>query len=113
MTVDLAVVGRRPQDLPAGVDLAAYRIVQEALTNVVRHSRVPSARVAVRYGDGGVGLTITNPGAVLRPPATGFGLAGMRRRAAALRGTFRAGPTKDGFEVAAWLPVRTADGDAA
>ena len=113
VTVDLDVVGRRPPDLPAGVDLAAYRIVQEALTNVVRHSRVPSARVAVRYEDSGVELTITNPGAAPRAPATGFGLAGMRRRATALRGTFRAGPTKDGFEVAAWLPVRASDGGAA
>jgi signal transduction histidine kinase len=113
VAVDLAVTGRRPAELAPAVDLAAYRIVQEALTNVVRHSPVPAARVAVRYEESGIELMITNPGTALRPREGGFGLAGMRRRATVLRGTFRAGPTADGFEVAARLPLLPAGGGAA
>jgi signal transduction histidine kinase len=112
VAVDLAVSGHRPADLAPAVDLAAYRIVQEALTNVVRHSPVPSARVAVRYEESGIELMVTNPGTGLRLLDVGFGLAGMRRRATALRGTFRAGPTAGGFEVAARLPAQAAGGGA-
>jgi signal transduction histidine kinase len=110
VAVDLAVTGHRPADLAPAVDLAAYRIVQEALTNVVRHSPVPSARVAVRYEESGIELMVTNPGTALRSLDLGFGLAGMRRRATALRGTFRAGPTAGGFEVVARLPAQAAAG---
>jgi signal transduction histidine kinase len=77
-----------PARLPAGLDLSAYRIVQEALTNVVRHAGPATARVAVRYTPGG------------------HGIAGMRERAALYGGTLEAAPLPGGgFRVAADLPV--------
>ncbi|MFF8730539.1 sensor histidine kinase [Streptomyces sp. NPDC015171] len=97
-----------PPRLPPGAGLAAFRIVQEALTNVVRHSGSRHARVRVGYGDGVLRLRIDDDG-----PATGAdaggggnGLAGMRERAAALGGTIEAGPRPDGgFRVLAVLPT--------
>ncbi|KUN22833.1 histidine kinase [Streptomyces corchorusii] len=96
-----------PPRLPPGADLAAFRIVQEALTNVVRHSGSRHARVRFAYADGVLRLRIDDDG-----PATGAdaggggnGLAGMRERAAALGGTIEAGPRPDGgFRVLAVLP---------
>jgi signal transduction histidine kinase len=91
------------------VDLAAYRIVQESLTNVVRHAGPASARVQVRYGPGEVVLEITDDGrarvgAGARDSA-GHGIAGMRERAAAVHGTLEAGPrAAGGFRVLARLP---------
>ncbi|MBN0043590.1 sensor histidine kinase [Streptomyces actuosus] len=94
--------------LPPGADLAAFRIVQEALTNVVRHSGSRHARVRLATADGALRLRIDDDG-----PATGAeaggggnGLAGMRERAAALGGTIEAGPRADGgFRVLAVLPL--------
>ncbi|WP_351237141.1 sensor histidine kinase [Streptomyces sp. NPDC002133] len=106
LTVEITTGGTKAA-LPPGADLAAFRIVQEALTNVVRHSGSRTARVAIRYAPGRVDLRVDDDG-----PATGTeqggsgnGLAGMRERAAALGGTIEAGIRPDGgFRVHADLP---------
>ena len=110
--VDVSVAGAaRP--LLAAVDLAAYRIVQESLTNVVRHAQASAAAVSVRYDPGAVVLEVhdngsgdTN-GAATGPD--GHGLIGMRERAAAVGGTLEVGgATGGGFRVRARLPTREA-----
>ncbi|MEU3062875.1 sensor histidine kinase [Streptomyces subrutilus] len=102
---------RRP--LLPGVDLTAYRIVQEALTNVTKHAATTTARVHLHYTDTRVWITITDDGPA-RPVTplgddtgkAGFGLTGMRERAASVGGELRAGPRpEDGFEVATVLPL--------
>jgi signal transduction histidine kinase len=100
-----------PRPLPAGVDVSAYRIVQEALTNTLRHARATTAEVTLRLGDEAVELEVVDDGrghgAHTGPP--GFGLMGMRERAMALGGTCEAGPTAHGgFRVHARLPVEPA-----
>lgn len=106
--VQLDVVGTQ-RALPAAVDLAGYRIVQESLTNVLKHGPVKRATVTVSYEDDAVRLTVSNPtGDVVA--GEGFGIPGMRERVTALGGQFGAGPTGDGrFEVRAEFPVQ---GDA-
>ncbi|GLU47664.1 sensor histidine kinase [Nocardiopsis ansamitocini] len=97
-----------PVRLPAAVDHTAYRIVQEALTNVVRHAGGSAAEVVLEYRQAGIGVMVTDSGPILpaEPPDEGNGLAGMRERALAVGGTFEAGPrTGGGFAVRAWLPV--------
>src|SRR6266542_944234 len=100
-----------PRALPAGVDLAAFRIVQEALTNVARHAGPASATVRVAYGDDDLTVQVDDDG---RGPGGGTsgggnGIPGMRERAAALGGRLRAGPRPGGgFQVLASLPL---DGD--
>ncbi|MFJ3670689.1 sensor histidine kinase [Streptomyces sp. NPDC090106] len=106
----VTVEGTAPT-LPPGADLAAFRIVQEALTNVVRHSGSRHARVCLDSGDGtALRLRIDDDGPATGADAggTGNGLAGMRERAAALGGTIEAGRRPDGgFRVLAVLPLRT------
>ncbi|MGW0707407.1 sensor histidine kinase [Streptomyces sp. NPDC002643] len=102
------VEGEAPT-LPPGTDLAAFRIVQEALTNVVRHSGSRHARVRLERGGGELRLRIDDDGPATGTDAggSGSGLMGMRERAAALGGTIEAGPRDDGgFRVLAVLPVR-------
>ncbi|MFD8275980.1 sensor histidine kinase [Streptomyces flaveolus] len=97
-----------PPRLPPGTDLAAFRIVQEALTNVVRHSGSRRARVHVSRDGGTLRLRIDDDGPATGAEAggSGNGLAGMRERAAALGGTIEAGPRPDGgFRVLASLPL--------
>ncbi|MBW0119362.1 sensor histidine kinase [Pseudonocardia abyssalis] len=95
-----------PRDLPAGVDLAAYRIVQEALTNTRRHAAADSATVLLGYDDEGLTIEVTDDGTASSAPGGGNGLPGMRERAAALGGTFTAGPGPEGgFRVRAHLPT--------
>jgi signal transduction histidine kinase len=106
----------RQVPLPADVDLAAYRIVQEALTNSARHSDGRLATVHLGYGDGALEIEVCDDGPP-RPRGTGppgggaghgsgNGIAGMTERAAALGGTLTAGPRPDGgFEVRARLPL--------
>ena len=97
----------RPAALPAAVELAAYRIVQEALTNVTRHARAHAVTVRVGY-DTGVTIEVDDDGvgAGDAPSEPGNGISGMRERAAALGGTLRAGPRPEGgFAVLAHLPV--------
>jgi signal transduction histidine kinase len=96
-----------PQALPASVDLAVYRIVQEALTNVARHARPASAVVRLGFGAGEFKLEVEDDGpGPLNGYAAGNGIAGMRERVAALGGDFSAGPRNGaGFRVAATLPL--------
>jgi signal transduction histidine kinase len=104
--VDLSLAGElRP--LPAGVGLAAYRVVQEALTNVRRHAGPVPAEVRLAYGPTGLRVTVRNaPGAAVPLPGAGAGLVGMRERVASCGGTFTAGPSSDGgYLVVAEIPV--------
>ncbi|MFE2941066.1 sensor histidine kinase [Streptomyces sp. NPDC059255] len=97
-----------PVALPPGADLAAFRIVQEALTNVVRHSGARTAAVRLGYGPRLLDLRIDDPGPATGGDAggSGNGLVGMEERAAALGGTVEAGPRRDGgFRVRATLPL--------
>ncbi|MGW4170409.1 sensor histidine kinase [Streptomyces chartreusis] len=107
LTVD---VEGEPPRLAPGTDLAAFRIVQEALTNVVRHSGSRHARVHLDHGDGStLRLRIDDDGPATGADAggSGNGLAGMRERAAALGGTIEAGARGDGgFRVLAVLPLK-------
>ncbi|MEU5100232.1 histidine kinase [Streptomyces sp. NPDC020996] len=107
----------RPRPLPPGLDLTAYRIVQEALTNITKHAATPSARVRLDYTPHDLTLTITNE-AGTRPAAAagfpghsrGYGLLGMRERALSAGGTFHAGPRPEGgFEVACTLPLPSSE----
>jgi len=96
-----------PVALPAGVDVSAYRILQEALTNVVRHAGPAEASVVVRYGGGSVEVEVTDDGrgATNAEPA-GYGLAGMRERVELHGGTLEAGgAVAGGFRVRARLPL--------
>lgn len=103
------VEGEAPRLAP-GTDLAAFRIVQEALTNVVRHSGSRHARVHLDHDDGAtLRLRVDDDGPAGGADAggSGNGLAGMRERAAALGGTIEAGPRADGgFRVLAVLPLK-------
>jgi signal transduction histidine kinase len=97
-----------PRPLPRGVDLAAYRIVQEALTNVARHADATSAVVRVRYAVDDLCIEIDDDGRAKhgRRPAPGHGIRGMQERAWALGGDLSAGPRPEaGFRVRARLPI--------
>ena len=103
--VDVAVEGERVA-LPPGLDLAAYRIVQEALTNARRHAPGSAVRICLRWSGGGLEVTVENAGRVAPVTAGGYGLIGMRERVALYGGALEAGPTPDGFAVHASLPFR-------
>jgi signal transduction histidine kinase len=96
-----------PRPLPGEIDLAAYRIIQESVTNVVRHSGARTCRVRIEYHEGAVAITVADDGhGVLGSGGTGFGLVGMRERVNLVHGTFSAGPRSGGgFLVSATLPV--------
>jgi len=101
-----------PSQLPAGVDLSAYRIVQEALTNVVKHAGPARAQVVVGYRDREVTVEVTDDGRGVGALASdgragvGHGLIGMRERVAAFDGDLEVGPRAGGgFRVAARLPL--------
>ncbi len=101
--VTCEVVGD-PSTLPAATGLAAYRIVQESLTNVVRHASGSAATVRLELGSGGTLVVVDSAGAPGRPTEGGSGLLGMRERAEALGGHLTAGPRGDGWRVEAVLP---------
>ncbi|MFV2101482.1 sensor histidine kinase [Micromonospora sp. LOL_024] len=102
--VELREHGERA--VPAEVGLAAFRIVQEALTNVVRHAGVGACRVVVERGDQAVTVEVVDDGGGGPIGVEGHGLIGMRERVRAVGGRFRAGPRPEGgFRVAACLPV--------
>jgi signal transduction histidine kinase len=96
-----------PRDLPAAVDLAAYRLVQESLTNVLRHAGPASATVQVRHEPEELTVTVTDTGRGQPvPKAGGHGILGMRERVTALGGTFEAGPgPSGGFRVRGRFPL--------
>ena len=96
--------------LPASIDLAAYRIVQEALTNAVRHSGGSHALVHVEHGEAALIVQVDDDGRnPRRASVSGNGIVGMTERAHALGGTLVAGPTiEGGFRVRAWLPLNGA-----
>jgi signal transduction histidine kinase len=107
LPVEVAVEGE-PRPLPPGVDLAAYRIVQEALTNVLKHAGPARARIALRYGDRELELEIADDGSgsVTNGDGGGHGLVGMRERVALYGGSFEARPAPGGgFQVRARLPT--------
>jgi signal transduction histidine kinase len=111
LAVKLRVEGT-PSPLPAGVDLSAYRIVQEALTNVVKHAGPARAQVVVGYRDQEVTVEVTDDGRGVTAPTddgqarVGHGLIGMRERVAAFGGDLKVGPRPGGgFRVAARLPL--------
>lgn len=106
LRIDVAVHGQ-PRELPAGVDLAAFRIAQEALTNVVKHSAASHGRVVVTYSDEAVAIEVTDDGAGAAATVnSGHGLIGMRERAALYGGEFSAGPLPDrGYRVSARFPI--------
>jgi signal transduction histidine kinase len=100
----------RVRSVPAAVDLAAFRIVQESLTNVLRHARAGSALVTVGYERDCITVQVDDDGSCSCSPiscAPGYGIAGMRERAAALGGELHAGWRDEdgGFRVQARLPV--------
>ena len=109
LPVELRIAGG-PVQLPDWVDLSAYRIVQEALTNVLKHAGPAHTEVCLRCDRSSVTLIVTNdaptPGLVPPQESTGHGLIGMRERVAMADGELRAGPTgAGGFEVFARLPL--------
>ncbi|MFE5907907.1 sensor histidine kinase [Streptomyces wedmorensis] len=95
---------RRP--LPADVELSAFRIIQEAVTNVVRHAGTHECRVVIDYQEDELAIEITDHGHGPASAGAGYGITGMRERVALLQGRFTAGPRPEGgFRVAARLPV--------
>ena len=107
--VDLDIHGDRPP-LPAGLDLAAYRVIQEAITNVIKHAATDRCRVAVGYADQSLNLEITDSGIGAAPGTpglgTGHGITGMRERVGMYGGEFSAAPQPEGgFRVSARFPL--------
>ncbi|MER5727449.1 histidine kinase [Streptomyces sp. NPDC002138] len=109
LTVEKTVTGA-VRELPQGVELSAYRIVQEALSNALRHAPGAAAGVEVSYVLGGLGVRIVNdaPTGDIRPsPGAGHGITGMRERVAMLEGEMTSGMTAEGgYEVSVFIPVR-------
>jgi signal transduction histidine kinase len=104
--VDFRVTGE-PATLPAVIELAAYRIVQDALTNTLKHA-IPGAgcTVTLDFGPAGLGIRVVDSGESVPPPSPGNGLRGIAERVYALGGELRAGPAEGGgFEVSALLPT--------
>jgi signal transduction histidine kinase len=111
MDVSVHVSGA-PRPLARGLDQAAYRILQESLTNAARHGR-GGAAVAIAYADDALELEVSNPVAVPGPPGEGgHGILGMRERAALLGGSLAAGPGEGRFRVHARLPYAAREAPA-
>jgi signal transduction histidine kinase len=106
LPVEVRVEGAS-RELPAGIDLCGYRIVQEALTNTLKHAGPARARVLIRYGEDALEVEVTDTGAGDRNGGPrGEGLAGMRERVAVFGGRLHAGPQQGGgYLVTAWLPL--------
>jgi signal transduction histidine kinase len=105
--VDLAVEGQ-PRELPIGLDLSAYRIVQEALTNILKHAQASKASVRIRYEPEAVELEVVDDGLgpVQDETQSGQGIIGMRERAALVGGALRVGRAPGGgFAVDARIPL--------
>jgi signal transduction histidine kinase len=110
LPVDLRIEGEATE-LPAGLDLTAYRLVQEGLTNAMKHARATRAEVVVRYGDGAVELLVSDDGrggtdGDGAADSGGHGLVGMRERVAVYGGELEAGPRPEGgYALRARLPL--------
>ncbi|WP_166827119.1 sensor histidine kinase [Brevibacterium limosum] len=105
LDVDVAV-SVDPASLPRAVDAAAFRIVQESMTNVLRHSAAAAARVSARVSGDELIVRIVDDGhGGSADPEPGAGIRGMRERAGLLGGSLEAGPTAEGFTVTAHLPI--------
>lgn len=103
--MELQVEGE-PAPLPPALDLTAYRILQEGLTNVRKHSGAHTAEVALRYSRDSVGVEVTDDGDGSGvADGSGRGLAGIRERVALLGGEFVAGPRSRGFALRVTLPL--------
>jgi signal transduction histidine kinase len=111
LAVDLRVEGEAPE-LPPGLDLTAYRLVQEALTNTLKHAHAQRAEVVLRYAPGEVEVVVTDDGrgnGSVSASDGGHGLVGMRERVSVYGGELTAGPGPvGGFELRARLPLATA-----
>jgi signal transduction histidine kinase len=107
LEVDVRAEGDTHAELPPGVEFTAYRIVQEALTNVLKHAGKASAAVVFRYDPTALRIEVIDDGRGIngRAPNGGHGLMGMRERVGVYGGSFEAGPrTGGGFRVMATLP---------
>jgi len=105
LPVEVHVEGE-PRPLPLGVDLSAYRVVQEALTNALKHAGRARATVTIRYAASDVTIEVADDGAGVPEKSGGHGLIGMRERIGVFGGTFAAGPRESGgFAVSARLPI--------
>jgi signal transduction histidine kinase len=109
LDIELEIVGAA-RELPPAVDLSAYRLLQEALTNVVRHAGPARATVRVEYADDALRLAVVDDGVgslgTTPSSGAGHGLVAMRERVALVGGTLRAGPSPDGgWTVTAVLPL--------
>jgi signal transduction histidine kinase len=108
MTVDLAIRGDR-RALPAGIELSVYRVVQESLTNVLKHASGSKVRVVLDYRDRELLVEIADDGHTTLAPATGgSGVAGMRERVSLCGGEFNASAGAAGFTVRARIPLAAA-----
>jgi len=110
LRVTLHTVGAPEQPLPVAVDLAAYRIVQEALTNAVKHAAGGAVDLTIEHRPDGIAVTVNSTPAAAASgdasvPGSGVGLIGMRERVSLLGGAFEAGPSGGGFRVHAELPA--------
>jgi signal transduction histidine kinase len=104
--VELETFGEPLAALPVQVDLTGYRIIQESLTNVLRHSGAGQATVSIRHLAGSVHITVSSPLTGYPTGEGGFGIPGMRERVLALGGEFTAGPSPHhSFDVRARLPT--------
>jgi signal transduction histidine kinase len=109
LTLEVSTSGD-PRELPAGIDLAAYRIVQESVSNIVRHAGPTRGTITLRYARDALTIVVDNERGDLDghggDPGAGAGIRGMRERAEALGGELEAGPrTEGGFRVRARLPL--------
>ena len=113
LQVELTIEGD-PRPLDPGLELSTYRIVQEGLTNSLRHALGGRTSIIVRYGTDALEITIDDtgggPAAAIEPDHEGRGLLGMRERVAMFRGSLEAGPTPGGFRVVARLPFPASAG---
>jgi signal transduction histidine kinase len=108
LAVALTVAGP-PQPLPTSIDLSLYRIVQEALTNTLKHAKASHAEVVVGYGSGEITIEVTDNGRGTTPAAAGTesaGTIGMRERVALFGGELQVGPRpQGGYGVRVRLPI--------
>jgi len=110
LPVELSVEGT-PRSLSPGVELAVFRVVQEALTNTLKHAGRVSSKVRLHYGEQQLDLEVVDDGTAVRPNGAGHGLVGMRERVALYDGAIEAGPRPEGgFAVRVRLPLAETTG---